>query len=455
MLSLANSSYLQTAAKLEGTMEFSHEDIQMAEQDFNVASLMREVQELSVSLRSLREKYPHDHQIVRDVASRRRAAETELDDKRDEIIRRNLNAAIGVYGNQIESAQRMLEQHETELAEQDLQLRELASKQSTYEALRERREYLEASRDGDMQLLKEIQLLRYRTDAARVRIAERAMTPRGKAFPRAEIMIPLGFLLMTGLAIGVIFLRELTDQRVKTASDLAVMPGARILGVVPEASEDPTKVKSAEMAIRRYPNSVIAESYRQACAPLIKAMDLSGYQTVMFASGLPSAGNSTVVTNVAAGCAATGRTVVVVDANFRRPRVAEIMGQEPDETGLGDVLLDQAKLEDVIRSGEYGVCTVTVGTPGSRVVDRLNAESLDRVIAELRSRFDLVLFDAPPAVVAGETMVLASRVARLINQVNDTGCQLLGLMLNRPRGTAGGYLKKNYATMAAYGGKSA
>ena len=75
--------------------------------------------------------------------------------------------------------------------------------------------------------------------------------------------------------------------------------------------------------------------------------------------------------------------------------------------------------------------------------------------------------DAPPAVVAGEAFVLANKVdsavlvvranqeqrglvARLVNQLIDAQCELLGIVLNRPRGTAGGYFKKNYEAMARY-----
>ena len=88
-------------------------------------------------------------------------------------------------------------------------------------------------------------------------------------------------------------------------------------------------------------------------------------------------------------------------------------------------------------------------------------------MAELRGRYDLTIYDAPPAVVAGESMVLANEVdatmlvvrahqekrglvARLINQFDDARCHFMGVLLNRPRGTAGGYFKKNFATMAEY-----
>ena len=92
-------------------------------------------------------------------------------------------------------------------------------------------------------------------------------------------------------------------------------------------------------------------------------------------------------------------------------------------------------------------------------------------MAELRTRYDLVLVDAPPAVVAGDALVLANKldaavlivranqeqrglVARLINQLMDASCEQLGVILNRPRGTAGGYFKKNFAAMAGYSSTS-
>ena len=75
--------------------------------------------------------------------------------------------------------------------------------------------------------------------------------------------------------------------------------------------------------------------------------------------------------------------------------------------------------------------------------------------------------EAPPAVVASESMVIANcvdaavlviraqqeqrgLVSRLVHQLSDAQCESLGVLLNRPRGTAGGYFKKNFAAMAAY-----
>ena len=99
------------------------------------------------------------------------------------------------------------------------------------------------------------------------------------------MIIPLGVLLLVGLTVGVVFLRELTDQRVKSASDLAVLPGASVLGDIPDVSDDPTKVASPELVVRRQPTSVLAESYRQASAVILPQMDRSGHQTLLLVGG--------------------------------------------------------------------------------------------------------------------------------------------------------------------------
>jgi Mrp family chromosome partitioning ATPase len=142
------------------------------------------------------------------------------------------------------------------------------------------------------------------------------------------------------------------------------------------------------------------------------------------------------------------------------------MGVSPDGLGLADVLSGSAKVQDVINDAD-GIGVITAGTPANRVSDRLSNGIMDSMLAELRGKYDLILFDVPPAVVSGDAMIIANKVdaavmvvranqehrglvARLMHRLADSRCELLGLLLNRPRGLAGGYLKKNYATMAEY-----
>ncbi len=466
-LSIVRTAYSQTAAKLEGTIEPTFEDILAAERDPTIQGHLAGVLSLKAELRHLQDTYRTNHATVRSIESRLGAAELVRDAKLEEIMRRDLQAQVKGLADQVESYTEVLDQLEAEYEADEITLRELTAAQAEYENMEARRKYLEVQRDSDSQLLKEVQLMKVRDDARRVRLAQGALTPREPSFPKPEVIIPLGMFLLVGLTVGLIFLRELTDRRIRGANDLAVIPGGSVIGVIPDLEDDPTGSKAAELVVRRHPQSVLAESYRQAWTALVKAIDRDGHRTLLLVGCLPGAGTTTVATNLALTAAAAGKSVLVVDANFRRPRLAEAMGVANDGPGFGDLLVNAASLDDAIVESEDGIGVIPAGTPTNRVFERLNNHRLDHLMAELRGRYDLTIYDAPPAVVAGESMVLANEVdatmlvvrahqekrglvARLINQLDDARCHLMGVLLNRPRGTAGGYFKKNFATMAEY-----
>jgi Mrp family chromosome partitioning ATPase len=135
------------------------------------------------------------------------------------------------------------------------------------------------------------------------------------------------------------------------------------------------------------------------------------------------------------------------------------------------VLVGAAKPEEVVARCEGGIDLMTAGTPATRLFERLNNGGFDSMLADMRTRYDYIVVDAPPAVVAGDALVLANKtdasvlvvranqdqrglVARLVAQFREAHGELIGLVLNRPRGTAGGYFMKNYATMAGYAAKA-
>ena len=471
-LSFAENRYLQLAAKLEGTVSPTEEDRRRAEMDALVRPHEAAMLGTKTVLYGLREQYRDpDHPMILRGEARLRATEAEYENKIKEIMTDNLQAELKQFGAQIESLRSVLDGLEEKHEQNDGLLRTLSADMSHYREMEYQRELLLGRRDDTLVAINEIKLVQLRDDARRVRIAQNAQLPREKSFPKIELVVPLTTLLVVGSVIGLIFLREITDQRVKSAADIEVLPSGRVLGVIPELAEDPCKSAAAELVVRECPNSVLAESYRQVSALIAKAMDQSGHRTLLLVGGLPDAGTTTAATNLAAAAAAAGRKVVIVDGNFRRPRLAEVMGVSGDDPGLGDLLAGEASLDEVIRTTEHGIDVVTAGRPANRAFERLNNGAFDSVMAELRTRYDLVLVDAPPAVVAGDALVLANKldaavlivranqeqrglVARLINQLMDASCEQLGVILNRPRGTAGGYFKKNFAAMAGYSSTS-
>jgi len=470
LLTLSQSRKSQTEAKIQGRLEPSPDDIRTAEEDPVVQRAKQTVQEVRVALESYRKKFGAEHSAVKSMESQVKAAELESEVLLNQILKRNLNADFKTYADQVESYTGLLERFEKDLATQSVRLKDFTANLATVDELKERRERLLEARAKQLEVLANLDQLKARDDARAISIAKRAQTPREKSFPQFKYMVPAGGVLVLLAFVGFIFVREILDTRIRYASDLTGLPGLRLLGSVPDLAEDPLGPKQIERVVRDAPKSVAAELCRQLSGQLLKACAQGGVKSIAVLSGLPSAGTTSMISNLADSIAASGRKVLVVDANFRRSHLAAAMGTEPDAKGLGDVLRGSAAMADVIRPAGGDVDIVSAGTPDSRVFELLNTPKLDAFLQEAATRYDLVLLDVPPVVVAGDAMAVANKVdgtllvvrafqeqrglvARLVNQLGDVRGQFLGAVLNRPKNTAGGYLRKNYEAMAGYAGK--
>jgi succinoglycan biosynthesis transport protein ExoP len=464
---IVQTQYLQIASKIEGTLQPSMDDVVEAELDPSLRRALETIEILRAEQRILLEKYHPSHSQIRQVEITLRAQEDQRDAKMTEIMERNLNARLKTLSSSRDQMATMIGQMEGELEGKDVELAELTASQSHYDSLETQRNLLERKRDQDMQLLKEIQLMKLRADAGQVAQTGPALEPREKSFPLPEVIIPVGMLICLGLFLALVFLKEITDSRIRSVSDLEIIPGAEVLGAIPEIEEDPTDVEEATMVARDRPDSVTAETYRQTWLSLERVLERSGLHSVLFASGLPGSGTTTIVGNLAMTAAAAGAKVLAVDANFRRPGLASSMGLSNDAPGLGDILGGAVPIEDVLHGLRENLQIIGAGTPSSRIIERFNGETFKAVLAQWRAEYDVVLIDAPPAVVAGDARSLAfaadavvivvraqsevrGLVARLIRDFSELPADVVGLMLNRPRGMPGGYLQENYETMAHY-----
>lgn len=471
LLTLSQSRKQQTEAKMEGLLEPTPDDIRTAEEDPQIQQANNTLRELKVEVETYRKKFANDHPALRSMEKRLASAELERDSKLQEILRRNLNADFKTFSDQVESYQGLLEKFEADLESLAVRLKDFTANVSTMQELKDRRERLLEARQKQLEVLANLDQLKARDDARSVSIAKSAATPREKSFPKLKIMIPLGAALMLAATLAFVFLREMLDTRIRYATDLAAIPGLRLLGTVPDLSDDPVGPKKIERVIRDVPKSVVAEVCRQIAGQVRKAATQGGIRSIACMSGLPEAGTTSFVSNLADSLAAGGLKVLVVDANFRRSRLASAMGTEPDAVGLGDVLRGQVSLGDAIRPAGGDVDILSAGTPDSRVFEMLPTPKFDAMIAEASGRYDIVLVDVPPVVVASDALTIANKVdgtivivrafqeqrglvARMVSQLGDVRSQIVGVVLNRPRNTAGGYLRKNYEAMASYSTKA-
>lgn len=306
-----------------------------------------------------------------------------------------------------------------------------------------------------------------RKASSRVKVQYNEEVPDEPVFPQIIYVVPAVFILIVGFSTGLIVLRELMEQRVRTPQDVALIPRARVVGVIPDASEDPSQPTDPQSAVRNNPAGVIAESVRQIRTNVLKNFAQNGHKSLLIVGGMPGSGASSLISNLASSMAAIDLRVLVIDGNFRRPNMHKCFALT-EGPGLGELLMGSVSLTDAIQhTVETGLDVITAGAPGNRVFERLTTTSMSRALDEARASYDIVLLDSPPAIVAGDAMALANRcdaailvvrafgekrglVSRVRNQLDESRAEVLGVVLNAVRSAAGGYFKRNIRATHEY-----
>ena len=465
-LSIAQST-LDQAQRKQNTPQVSttDDDRRRASQDPVLQDRQRDAEDLAKRKESVSKLYRVGH-ATRDAVEAEHAAAVSVRDRTEsEVLSRNRLADLRDATNRVDSFSQLLKKQESDLKDEIKRVEDFTSNMAEMRALQDQIDVLQQRRSEVGKTIQEIELARSREESKRVEVIQEARKPREITFPKLKIMVPVTAVLLAGLYVLVLFVRELLDQRVKYPSDLGSVPG-RILGAIPALGDDPAAPKRIELVVSEAPNCILAENYRQVAVQVAKGMHASGAKTLMVASPMPGSGTTSTVLNIAACEAAVGHRVLVVGANMRRPGLMKALGLPMGTPGLGDVLAGAAP-ESVVVNAKPNIDVMGAGTPGNRVFERLNGSAMDGVLQWARERYDLVLVDAPPSVVAGETLTLANKVdasmivarawqdqrglvMKFASQLMDSRSTLLGTMLNGMRMTAGGYLRKNALAMAQY-----
>jgi capsular exopolysaccharide synthesis family protein len=365
---------------------------------------------------------------------------------------------------QLEAQQRTLDQNATQ---KRARLTDLTRISGQLQDIERQIEGLQTNRASLSKDLSDIQGLSTLSAANRVILMQTERVPPEMAFPQWRLLIPAGVVSVLGLVTGIVFLRELVDQRVKGPADIAILPRTRLLGWIPDSAEDPAGAGAAETAFRDRSKGVVAESFRQVRGTLLKRITVADQRTVLVMGGLPGSGATTIVANLALSLATAERRVLVIDANFRRPAMHRVFGLQ-ESPGLADVLGASRTLAEVVQAtSTANLDVLTAGSKEHRIYERLSTLSMGELLAQVRTKYDVIFIDVAPAIVAGDGQALAQKcdasilvvramsekrgmVNRIKNELTDARGEFLGVIVNAVRASAGGYMKGNMKVSHEY-----
>lgn len=229
----------------------------------------------------------------------------------------------------------------------------------------------------------------------------------------------LGFLLGVGLA----FAGERLDRSVRSATEIERRAGLATFGIIPEISEARVPAEAAsgdgkrafstrgKLLSRLDFQGFAAEAYRALRTNVQFAFPGLKSPSILVTSPGPGEGKSLSTANLALVFGNVGRQVLVVDADLRRPTQHRIFGLER-ETGLSEVLAGAVAWRDAIqKTGAENVSLLPAGHLPPNPAELLARAGLGTLLDELRSSYDIVLIDSPPAIPFTDASVIGACVA--------------------------------------------
>lgn len=159
------------------------------------------------------------------------------------------------------------------------------------------------------------------------------------------------------------------------------------------------------------PRSAAAEAFRALRTNLMFSSVEAPLSTLLVTSPAPEEGKSTTLANLAVTMAQAGRQTILVDCDLRRPSQPEIWGLANDH-GLTTMILDSGglanpPLQDV---GVENLSVLLSGPNPPNPADLLGSRKMDEVITALKSRAEVVLFDAPPVLAVTDAALLGLKL---------------------------------------------
>jgi len=298
--------------------------------------------------------------------------------------------------------------------------------------------------------------------ASSVRVVSPATPSKSAYRPVLPLNLALGALIGMVFACCYTLLRERNDASLRSPGqslkhlnvpELAVIPSARMgnreripltlrnlngtNGAALEAKNGLLAASSAavdkEMVQWCQDETMMADAYRSAITSiLLSRVNGVSPRVILVTSPRPKAGKTTTVANLGISLAESGRRVLLVDGDLRRPRLGKLFGSQ-FATGLSDALLAEGsgtiRLDSVVRPSTVpGLYVLSGGSEAANISRLLHSTHLDSLIEQARSVYDFVLIDSPPMVGMADARLL-SRISDgviLISRAGETSPEQLG-----------------------------
>ncbi|MCC7375059.1 MAG: polysaccharide biosynthesis tyrosine autokinase [Verrucomicrobiales bacterium] len=380
-----------------------------------------------------KEKWPTVIQARSDIESLRQSILSESQKLYESIGNRATIAAATERRMKevLEEKQKALLEHNRLRIEYDVLARQAEQTKSLYNSLLARYQEMQVSGANSVN---------------NMRIVDEAPRPLVPVKPRTSIILLLGILGGLGVGLSLAFFVNYLDDSIKSQDDIESYLNLPFLGYVPNIKAG--NLHERDLHAHIHPRSSAAESFRTLRAAISLAARADKMRVFGVTSSIPSEGKSLCASNFAIVTAQSGSKTVLVDADLRRPSVHKAF-QIHAPVGLADYLQDpKVQLDDITHKSDVpNLDVIACGPIPANPSELLDTAQMEKLLAELRQRYDRVVIDCPPISAVSDPLVMGAKsdgilyvmkfkkirrehARRSVQRIQDAGIQVVGVLLN-------------------------
>jgi capsular exopolysaccharide synthesis family protein len=295
-----------------------------------------------------------------------------------------------------------------------------------------------------------------------VRVLDEALLPASPVRPRVPINIGIG--VLAGLVLGLLLANVViqSDRTMRSEDDVIDELRSTFLGLIPKIGARPSNryrygpskaeidekpITNPDLVVHSHPTSVVAEACRVIRTNLLFMSPDEPFQTIMVASSDPREGKTTVAISLAITLAQSGKKVLLVDTDLRRPRVHKAFGKRP-VVGITSVLVNEATLDEAIEDTEIeNLELLPCGPIPPNPAELLHSHRFQDLLEQLKKKYDRIVFDTPPVGAVTDALVIGpqldgtilvtrarktvrARARSVLSQLRSLGTRIAGVVLN-------------------------
>jgi polysaccharide biosynthesis transport protein len=295
-----------------------------------------------------------------------------------------------------------------------------------------------------------------------VRVIDRALVPGIPVSPNVRSSMTVGGVLGLLLGVAIAFVLARLDRVIRTPEEAEAL-GLTILGIMPRIEEGspaqgptygrrkrrnaPDKIDNRDLIVHTHPKSAVAECCRTIRTNLTFMSADTARRTLVVTSASPREGKTTVTLSLAISLAHSGKRVLVVDTDLRKPRIHRSLGKS-SARGVSGILVGEQTVDECVQETDVpGLSFLASGPIPPNPAELLHTVQFRDLVRELSRKFDMVIFDSPPLAAVTDAAIIAPQVdgALLVihgqkttrealrsslRQLRDVKCNLTGGVLN-------------------------